>query len=83
MKTKPQAAGEFLVGWAVIAGVAWGVWWLTDGAVHRARFWWTMATVFLFVPMGAYAGFFAWMIVSWKRHNQRGQRRRDPPEPRA
>jgi hypothetical protein len=85
MKTKRQAAWEFVLGWAGIAGIAWGIWWLTDGAVHRARFWWTMATVFFFVPMALYAGFFAWMIVSWKRQSRRESRQgeRDPAEPRA
>ena len=83
MKTKLQAAWEFAAGWAGIAAIAWGIWWLTDGAVHRARFWWTIATVFFFVPMGLYAAFFVWMIISWKLHARREMRQsgRDQAQP--
>ena len=59
--------------YALLGGIVWGIWWLTNGGAHRARFWWTVAALFL-TPIVGYLAFLGWIAVSWIREGKRNVR---------
>ena len=81
MKSRLEPLFEVLLGCVVLGGVAWGLWWLTDGATHLVRFWWTLASVFFIVPAILYAGFFAYIVISHSLDKRRCARAGRPWQP--
>ncbi len=81
MKKPLESGFELLLGCVVLGGMAWGLWWLTDGAAHPARFWWTVASVFFIVPAILYAGLFAFIVIHHYLDKWRCAREGRPWEP--